>query len=53
MEEDREEHFCWMDKENSIVSFHKVEDWEKKKFSSRKDMLDYCCVLISMGYRVQ
>lgn len=51
--EEKEKVCCWLDKENSVVSFHQEDGFEKKRFSSQKDMMDFCCVLISMGYRVQ
>lgn len=50
---EKEEVYCWIDKENSIVSFHQEDGFEMKRFSSQKDMMDFCCVLISMGYRIQ
>lgn len=53
MEEKQTDFTCWLDKENSVVSFHKEDCWEEKTFLSREDMLDFCCTLISMGYRIQ
>lgn len=51
--EEKDEVRCWLDKENNVVSFHQVGGFEEKKFASQKDMMDFCCVLISMGYRIQ
>lgn len=53
MEERKGENICWLDKENEVISFHEESGWERKKFNSKTDMMDFCCVLISMGYKVQ
>ena len=53
MDEKQTDFTCWLDKENSVVSFRKEDGWEAKSFISREDMLDFCCTLISMGYKIQ
>jgi len=51
--EEKEEVCCWLDKENKVISFHQVGGFEETKFATRRDMIDYCYTLISMGYRIQ
>ena len=50
---EKQEVCCWLDKENSVISFHREEGFEEKKFASQKEMMDFCYTLISMGYKVQ
>ena len=50
---DNNEVCCWIDKVNCVVSFHPEEGFEQKEFHSRKEMIEYCYILLSMGYKVQ
>ena len=44
---------CWIVKENGVVSFHQEDGFEEKKFASQKEMMDFCCTLISMRFKIQ
>ena len=51
--EEKEDVCCWIDKENSVVSFHQEDGFEENKFASHEEMLNFCRTLISVGFRIR
>lgn len=44
--------FCCVNAEEKVLTFREQPGWEKKEFDTRQNMMDFCFMLLSTGYKV-
>ena len=48
-----QEAVCWINTDKGIISFHFIEEFTEKQFSSRQEMIFFCYHAINSEYKVQ
>ena len=44
---------CWINTDKGVISFHFIEGFEQKEFTSRQEMISFCYYAINGGYKIQ
>ena len=44
---------CWVENNQQVVSFHKVNQSQQRQFATRTEMMDFVLSFVERGYRIQ